>query len=211
MNIISTTCSWLFNQLFPISCLICGTYGSDICVSCSSSFSWPKHQKKKWITSFWNYRDPNAERVLRHIKSLPNERLAHYCAKLFSERILNRPRNPDSWVIIPIPIAPTRFRKRGFNQSELIARAMSQQFAIPLLTSVLVKKRHTKKQGTAPSREERTQNILDSFSVHNHHLIQGKNIIIVDDIVTTGSTLNEARHVLIKAGVRRVIAWTLAN
>ncbi len=142
---------------------------------------------------------------------MPNERIAHYCAQLFSERILNRPHHPDSWVIIPIPIAPTRFRRRGFNQSELIARAMSQQFTIPLLTSVLIKTHHTRKQGTARSREERTQNILGSFSVRNHHLIQGKNIILIDDIVTTGSTLLEARHALIKAGAPRVIAWTIAN
>lgn len=142
---------------------------------------------------------------------MPNDRIAHYCAKLFSDRILNRPRNPDLWVIIPIPIAPTRFRQRGFNQSELIAYAMSRQFTIQLLTSVLVKTHHTKKQGTARSREERAQNITGSFSIDHQHLIQGKNIILVDDIVTTGSTLSEARHVLIKAGAQRVIAWTLAN
>lgn len=211
MQKITTIGSWFFNQLFPISCLLCGTYGSDICTSCSSTFTWPKYQKRKWVTSFWNYRDPNVEIVLRHIKSMPNNRIARYCAQLFSERILNRPRNPDLWVIIPIPIARTRFRQRGFNQSELIARAMSHRFTIQLLTSVLVKTHHTKKQGTTRSREERAQNITGSFSVDHQHLIQGKHIILIDDIVTTGSTLLEARHALIKAGAHRVIAWTLAN
>ena len=211
MRTIITICSWFFNQLFPVSCLLCGKYGTDICISCSTTFTWPKYQKKKWITSFWNYRDPHAELILRHIKSMPNERIAHYCAQLFSERILNRPGDPDSWIIIPIPIASTRFRQRGFNQSELIARALSQQFTIPLITSVLIKAHHTKKQGTARSREERASNIVGSFSVRNHHLITGKNIILIDDIVTTGSTLIEARHTLIQAGAHRVIAWTLAN
>lgn len=201
----------IFSLFFPVSCLLCGSYGADICTTCSNEFTWPKYQKLKWITSFWNYRDPHAEKILRHIKSMPNERIAAWCALLFSKRILNRPKNPECWIIIPIPITRKRLTERGFNQSLLIARAMAQQFSLPLAANVLIKNKHTNKQGIAKSREERSQNILGSFTVHNHHLIQGKNVIIIDDIVTTGSTLKEARATLIKSGAHRVIAWTLAN
>lgn len=201
----------VFNCLFPISCLLCGTYGADVCTSCNDAFTWPKYQKRKWITSFLNYRDPQAERILRHIKSMPNHRIADFLGKLFSMRILNRPRNPHDWVFIPIPISSTRLRERGFNQSILIARAMSHYFLFPVITNVLIKRIHTKKQGTSRSRSERSKNILGSFSVRHAHLIQGKNIILIDDIVTTGSTLVEARYTLIHAGARRVIAWTIAN
>lgn len=142
---------------------------------------------------------------------MPNQRIADFLGKLFSVRILNRPRNPHDWVFIPIPISSTRLRERGFNQSVLIAQAMSRYFLFPAITTVLIKKIHTKKQGTSSSRAERSQNITGSFSVKNHHLIQGKNIILIDDIVTTGSTLVEARYTLIHAGAHRVIAWTIAN
>lgn len=204
-----TTC--LFNWFFPITCLLCGSTGTDICSACSTEFTWPKYQKLKWVTSFWNYRDPRAEQVLRHIKTIPNIRIARFCAALFSERILNRPKHPEDWLIIPIPITRDRLRTRGFNQSIIIGTAMAQAFSLPFFTSVLVKNKNTRKQGTAKSSQERAQNITGSFSVINSSTIKGKNIILIDDIITTGSTLKEARHVLLTAGARRVIAWTLAN
>lgn len=211
MPLIVKFVSYLFSSLFPVSCLLCGAYGNDVCKPCRTAFTWPKYQKRKWITSFLNYRDPSAERILRHIKSMPNQRVADFLGRLFSERILNRPRDPHDWIFIPIPISRTRLRERGFNQSILIARAMSHYFLFPVITNALIKRIHTKKQGTSRSRSERSKNILGSFLVRHPHLIQGKNIILIDDIVTTGSTLVEARYTLIHAGARRVIAWTIAN
>jgi ComF family protein len=201
----------ILDQFFPITCVACGSYGTDLCNSCIQEFKWPKPQKIPWITSLWNYRDPRAEAVLRHIKTLPNNRIAYFCSKLFAQLIVNRPQQPSDWVMIPIPISRKRFRERGYNQSLIIARPLALIFGIALVGNALVKTRHTQKQGTSRTTEERALNNKDAFSVINQNLILGKNIILIDDIVTTGSTLSEARITLLTAGAKRVIAWTLAN
>ncbi len=202
-----------FNILFPTECLICETRGSDLCESCILDFGWPKPRRvhDRWRTSLWNYRDKNVERLVRSIKNQPNTRIAVIIAQLFSIRILNRPLHPNLWIVIPIPISRKRFRERGYNQSELLARPIAKEFGFSYITGILIKSHHTIKQGTSRSREDRTKNVTDSFTIKNPLLIQRKNIILIDDVTTTGSTLSEARKTLLAAGAQRVIAWTIAN
>ena len=201
----------ILDLFFPITCLICNEPGPDLCKTCLTNLKWPKRTKHAWITSLWNYRDPHVETLMRHIKNVPNHRLAGIFAQLFSARILNRPTQPETWIIIPIPISNKRFRERGYNQAEILARPISQLFYFPLINNVLVKKKHTHKQGTSPSKEARAANVVGAFSVKNTHLITKKNIILIDDILTTGATLSEARATLLKAGAKRVLALTIAN
>jgi ComF family protein len=90
-------------------------------------------------------------------------------------------------VIIPVPLHAKRLRKRGYNQSEHIARGLSAELGIPMLTQVLHKKHFTETQ-TFKSREERWQNTMHSFGIKNAELIRGKHILLVDDVITTGAT-----------------------
>lgn len=202
----------LINMIFPTACISCNAAGPDICNPCISGLLFPKKQNYEWITSLGNYHDPILKEIMWHIKKQPNNRASQILAESFGAMILNRPKDPDSWIFIPIPISKKRFRERGYNQSELLIKHFTQVFNIKA-HSVLVKTRHTNKQGTAESKEERAQNIVGSFGVYkkSQALIAGKNCILVDDITTTGSTLIEARETLLRAGASRVIAWTIAN
>ena len=199
--------------LFPAHCVACDAKGPDLCAACIQDFRWPKPRKKdkKWITSLWNYRDTHVEQVVRHIKRLPNRRIALIISVIFAERILNRPSDAGSWIITPVPISGKRFRERGYNQAELLARPIARAFGIELALGNLVKVRHTAKQGTSRSREERQKNVTGSFALQNPLLILGKKIIVVDDVATTGSTLREVRKILLDAGAAQVLAWTVAN
>lgn len=199
------------NALFPLACIVCDKEGPDLCDACIVDFKWPKPTKIPWITSLWNYRDPKVERVVRHIKNLPNGRVTGIIARLFSERILNRPADPESWAIVSLPIGRKRFRERGYNQSELLAQPIAQAFGFPYLSNVLIKARHTAKQGTSKTKEDRLANVVGAFAVKKPELILNKNIILVDDVTTTGATLSEARKALLLSGARRVLAWTVAN
>ncbi len=203
--------SWILNILFPVACIVCDKEGPDLCADCIGNFKWPKPTKIPWITSLWNYRDPNVERMVRHIKNLPNGRIACIIAGLFSERILNRPENPESWVVTSLPISRKRFRERGYNQSELLAKPIAQTFGFPYLPDVLTKARHTAKQGTSKTKEDRLANVVGAFTVRKPELILNKNVILIDDVTTTGATLSEARKALLLSGAARVIAWTVAN
>lgn len=202
----------LIDILFPITCISCGATGLDICSSCITSLRLPKQQNYPWITSLGNYHDPIITALMWHIKRYPNARASHLLAKNFGAMIANRPEHPESWILVPIPISNQRFRERGYNQSVLLAHSLGNQFTITV-QNVLVKIHHTKKQGTAASKEERRENITGSFGVYkkSQEIILGKNCILIDDITTTGSTLLEARAVLMRAGANKVLAWTIAN
>lgn len=117
-------------------------------------------------------------------------------------------------LIIPIPISKKRLRERGFNQNHLWGRFFAKQ--IPNSSyrpSYLLKTKSTKKQALIKKRQERILNVKDVFSVplrkRNH--IQNGDIILIDDLTTTGATLEEAARTLKKAGARNIIMLSLAH
>ena len=93
----------------------------------------------------------------------------------------------DCDVIIPVPLHKKRQKKRGYNQSEFIAKGLAEELNIPMMNGVLLKKHFTETQ-TFKSREERWQNTLHSFEIKNEEHIKGKRILLVDDVITTGAT-----------------------
>lgn len=205
--------SRILNFFFPTECLACDIQGPDICTTCLETIHPPKEQNYEWITSYGNYHDKKLEKIMRHIKSQPNGRAAYLLAKSFGKMILNRPEDPQAWVLVPIPISRQRFRERGYNQCELLANYFGKVFKLRVMTDLLVKKRHTRKQGTSKSKSERATNIVDSFGIKKKYqgFLVNKNIVLLDDITTTGSTLVEVRTLLINAGTQKVFAWTIAN
>ncbi|KKS56700.1 MAG: Competence protein F, partial [Candidatus Nomurabacteria bacterium GW2011_GWF1_42_40] len=82
---------------------------------------------------------------------------------------------------------------------------------LKLEKDILIKPKDTKHQAHIENRSERLKNIIGSFTVKNSEIIKGRNIILIDDILTTGATLSEARKVLKRAGARKVIAFTVAH
>jgi ComF family protein len=115
-------------------------------------------------------------------------------------------------LIIPVPLHPSRRHTRGFNQAELIARAAAKQFAraLEVSTSLLVRHRETISQ-VGLSRDERIENMRDAFRVIDRRSIKGRAVILVDDVMTTGTTLSECARVLKSAGAERVWAATAAR
>jgi predicted amidophosphoribosyltransferase len=103
--------------------------------------------------------------------------------------------------------------ERGSNHTEHIARAFSTQLTIPMETKLLIRKKDTVQQVQTHSKKERIRNIRKAFTVDKKHLdtLKDKRIILVDDVTTTGSTINEAVKVLEKAGFRDIKAITLAH
>ena len=110
---------------------------------------------------------------------------------------------------IPVPLHSRRKRERGFNQAELLAEQLSAATQIPILLS-LRRTRHTQTQ-TSFDRAERMENLHDAFQVRNNAAVQNKHLVLVDDVLTTGSTLNECARTLMHAGAASVRAICVAR
>ena len=116
----------------------------------------------------------------------------------------------DYSLIIPVPLHIKRLRQRGFNQSLILAQALAKKWQIPVNFSLLKRHKFTLTQ-TGLNKTERKQNIKGVFEVSNKKKIAGKNVILVDDVYTTGATINECAKTLIKAGAQKVTVLTLAR
>lgn len=116
----------------------------------------------------------------------------------------------DYSLIIPVPLHIKRLRERGFNQSLILARALGEKQQIPVNFSLLKRNKFTLTQ-TSSNKKERKQNIKGAFEISNRKEISDKNIILIDDVYTTGATANECAKTFIKAGARKVSVLTLAR
>lgn len=113
-------------------------------------------------------------------------------------------------IIIPVPLHAKRLRERGFNQSVLIARSLFSYENKRIDTSILQRHRWTKPQAGHDGKARR-KNLRNAFSVTNPERIKGKKIVLIDDVFTTGTTVNECAGVLLKAGAAEVTVFTLAR
>lgn len=113
-------------------------------------------------------------------------------------------------IIIPVPISRTTFLKREFNQSEIIAKFLADILRIPLKNNILRRRNKTLPQSTL-NKETRIKNIRNAFTAHNIRCIRNKEILLIDDIFTTGNTVNECARILQQAGARRIVVFTLAR
>jgi len=112
-------------------------------------------------------------------------------------------------MITPIPLFPSRLRGRGYNQSQFLAEQVARKYSINLSLKNLVRIRNTEHQ-TLLSEKERWTNIHEAFRIRNSVKLSGKNILIIDDLLTTGATASEAARVLKGAGAKTVGILTLA-
>ena len=119
-----------------------------------------------------------------------------------------RPPSDGPSAFVPIPLAPKRLWERGYNQSEVLARALARQWRIPVLVDLLVRTRETPTQTTLTP-ETRLANIAGAFTAGT--AARWTTLVLVDDVFTTGATLAEAACVLEQAGARRIYGVTFAR
>lgn len=113
-------------------------------------------------------------------------------------------------LIIPVPLHVSRLRQRGFNQATLIGKTMSKMLALPMLPDAIVRTRPTEPQINLSAAERRV-NVQGAFAVKKSDWIAGKRVLLLDDVMTTGSTMDECSKVLKKAGATAVFAGTVAR
>jgi ComF family protein len=136
-------------------------------------------------------------------------RIAHgrLLGQLFAREIqLLRPAPPQ--LLIPVPLAQRRFRQRGYNQAIELGRSLESQLGIPLCADLMARTRETAEQAGL-ARVARRRNIKGAFAMLRPP--QATHVAIIDDVITTGSTVNEMSRVLKRAGVKRIEVWAIAR
>ncbi len=113
-------------------------------------------------------------------------------------------------VVLPVPLHPIRLRQREFNQSLLLAHELSRELRLPLLFDILERNRWTRPQVELDG-EERRKNVRKAFSIKRPEQIERLRVLLIDDVYTTGATVNECARVLKKAGAKAVHVLTLAR
>lgn len=113
-------------------------------------------------------------------------------------------------LIVPVPLHCSRLRQRGFNQAVLLGKTLSRHLSLPILPDALVRTRRTEPQIELSSAERRL-NVKGAFTVSRDDSVAGKRILLLDDVMTTGSTMNECAKELKKAGAETVIAAAVAR
>jgi len=172
------------------------------------------------IHSLFPYRSPLVKEVIWQIKYKGNLKVATLLSSLLHEEIIAELENEDLFydfknpLLIPIPISKKRLKKRGYNQMELIGKelqSIDQGRSFEFSPSLLCKIKDTLPQTMMKDRRLRLNNLFGCFEIKNPEKILGRNIILIDDVFTTGSTISEAKNTLMRAGAKKVIAFTLAH
>ncbi|MDO8555096.1 MAG: phosphoribosyltransferase family protein [bacterium] len=206
----------VLNFIFPVECLGCGKKDITLCESCSAEIPFPETEKKG-ILAGAAYSSPVIQRVVKSLKYRKNKLAAKPLADLLFNRIKDKIKQREI-VIVPAPLSKKRLSQRGFNQALLIAEFLSDKFKeersaikIVVYNNVLYKNRDTSSQVEIKERDKRLKNLEGVFFVNNNHLIQGKTIFVIDDVSTTGATINEAKRALKNAGAKRVVGLVVAQ
>lgn len=149
--------------------------------------------------------------VVLRMKHRTGEDLAEVVAALWAQEMAPRlaPLGPD--VVVPIPLHWLRRWRRGFNQSEILAAALSKQLARPCWKRALCRARWTEMQTAQPSGAARRENVKHAFEARRGKELQGKSILLVDDVLTTGATVNEAARALAVHKPRSIHVAMLAH
>jgi len=227
----------VLNILFPPHCLACGiAIGAGVicapcfekiarsptlfCASCGARLPTVKRGRPRAachpnavsvLGSAGSYDDPTLKLLIHHLKFRGVRRAAEPLAELLANYLKDVSLDISAFVLVPIPLSRRRKNERGFNQAEEIARHLAKRMPLPLRDDILVRSKHAKPQTETTSAAERKNNILGCFSVARPHDVCGKNIMLIDDVTTSGATLGEAARVLKAAGARRVIGITAAR
>ncbi len=206
----------VLDWVFPRKCVLCQKILEqrelDLCHGCRASAPYFAARPGKIpyisrVTALWHY-EGNVRHSLLRYKFYNVRSLAESYGRLLGMRILQE--FGDEFDIITwVPVSHKRKRRRGYDQVELVARRVCLELGCPL-TACLVKHRDTKPNSGLKTPEERKANVLGVYHLIPGACVDGKRILLLDDILTTGATSSECARVLLSGGAKEVNLATVA-
>lgn len=229
---IINNCSKINQWLFSSQCLLCAAstqHSAELCSACFQALPWHNapqclqcglpsnhpicghclHEPPDFDATLaaLRYEFP-LDAVMQHYKYGSALQTAHLFTHIMMTQLAKQQNAHAINLIIPMPLHPQRLKERGFNQSLEIARLLSKQLGIPLDYHSAIRSKYTPPQASL-ALKERAKNIKGAFAVHAD--LSNQRIAIVDDVMTTGASLNELAKVIKKAGATYVECWVVAR
>ncbi len=233
-------CKYIIQALFPSRCLNCKVYTqkSLLCKSCFDEIniyryficptchkridfnnlilcSHPSSQNIKALLACTDYSDDTVKDLIHKFKYERFLRLTNIFDKIICQSLASYQDyfKYNNFLIIPVPLHWIKTKRRGFNQSTIIAKSISEFLNVPINDRLLIRYKNNPSQAKINDPILRQQNVNDIFKINENlkSLIKNKNIILVDDVFTTGSTLNECAKVLKQNGTNLIVAICLAR
>lgn len=225
-----TSLLWdLKNIVFPDFCPACSERilpkGRLLCTSCLFELPFTDHfdiNENKVAAHFWGRfpiknaagllyfkRSGFVQNLLHELKYRQNKKIGTTFGKIAGEKMLTSPFFRDIDLIIPVPLHPAKEYLRGYNQSFVFAQGISSMTNVPVHADILSKNKKNESQ-TGKNRSERLNNVESVYYLKKSGIITGKNILLVDDVITTGSTLEACLSVLKQDHPKSMSIVTLA-
>lgn len=204
---------FLKQLLSPIVCTLCDKEGVSLCKECILLLPQGESNLAEKVHVLLSYKDSKVKKLLRDAKYHHQTALYEPLVEAFIQKSLFlHSTSLQSAIIIPVPTHFLRTLFRGQDHTRVLGAFLSQKTKLRCETSLLQKKRRTKRQALL-ARSERLYAQKNSFFVPDNkkELVAGKEILLIDDIATTGSTLFEAKKALLAAGAREVHLLALAH
>lgn len=209
--------SYLLSLLFPPKCHFCRCIlqkaETDLCHSCRGDAPELLRTKRKipliaqW-TAVWYYKGAVRKSILR-FKFCNARGYADFYARELALKLRDADFANDFSVITWVPVSKLRRLLRGYDQSELLATALGKELGLPAV-QLLKKHRHTQPQSSLPGASQRRANVLNAYMCVDRHSIIGKHILLLDDVLTTGSTAAECGKILLLGGAKKVYFAAIA-
>jgi len=202
-------------MIFPTFCCACQRSGAFLCPDCINDLSFftppislplkPLYLDK--VIAAVEYQSPISQ-LIQTMKYQSVQDVCQFCARFLYDTTVF----PQTDFITAVPMARWQQWYRGFNQAEEIAKKLAQLTHVPY-QAFLEKTRSTRKQARIRNREKRLGNLTNIFQIKKdtHSLLTQKSILLIDDVATTGTTLNECARILKSAGAEKVIGLVLAH
>ena len=217
-----------FNLFFPDLCIVCNSQLINqedlICTKCLYDLPKTNYHKEidnpvsrlfwgrtkiEFATAYFSFsKGSNYQHMMHKFKYQGNKEIGYVLGKSFGNQLRNSVFE-EADIVIPVPLHKFKLKKRGYNQSDWIGKGLAEALKIPLDTKSFIRSVVTESQ-TRKSRFDRWKNVENIFKVTNEENLKGKHILLVDDVVTTGSTLEACTNSLLELENTKVSVATLA-
>lgn len=210
----------IIDAIFPEHCLACNRKGTVLCAFCERTIVSKPTLHFDWITTLFNYHQPIVKKAIQDLKYNNRKSVAVYFGNAlyreFFSQLARKPKEAENIVLIPIPGGSEGQARRGYNHAAEIARVIffsARRAELPIFfeEDVLYKAVESTNQSRTSGRGAREKNVEGVFAAKNISKIKGKTVVLIDDVMTTGETMNAARKVLQKAGAKKVIGVAVAH